>query len=66
MTGSRATLYLMLHLYSHGGGAAVMTAGLGSGEETIASATHGLARRLVYTSGKQVSVALALICQVTL
>lgn len=66
LTGSRAPLYLTLHLYSHGGGAAFMTAGLGSGEETITSATHCLVQRLVYTSRKQVSVELALICQVTL
>lgn len=43
-----------------------MTAGLGSGEETITAATHGLVQGLVYTSRKQVSSALALICQLTL
>lgn len=43
-----------------------MTAGLGSGEETITSATHVLMQRFVYKSRKQVSSALALICQVTL
>lgn len=43
-----------------------MTAGMGNGEETITSATHGLVQRFVYTSRKQVSTALALICQLTL
>lgn len=43
-----------------------MTAGLGSGEETITSATHGLGQSLVYTSREQVNTALALICQLTL
>lgn len=43
-----------------------MTAGLASGEETITAATHGLALSLVYTCRKkQVSSALALICQLT-
>lgn len=39
-----------------------MTAGLGSGKETITAATHGLVQSLVYTSREQVSRALALIC----
>lgn len=43
-----------------------MTAGLGSGEETITAATHALVQSLVYTCRKQVSSALALICQLTL
>lgn len=43
-----------------------MTAGLGSGEETITAATHALVQSLVYTRRKQVSSALALICQLTL
>lgn len=41
-----------------------MTAGLGSGEETITAATHGLAQNVVLKK-KQVSSALALICQLT-
>lgn len=35
-----------------------MTAGLGSGEEIITSATHSLVHRLVYSRRKQVSSAL--------
>lgn len=41
-----------------------MTACMGSGEETITSATHCLVRGLVYTLREQVSSALAFICQV--
>lgn len=56
----------MLHLSSCGGRAVVMTAGLGSGEETITSPTHSLEQSLVYTSREQVNSALAMICQLTL
>lgn len=53
--------YRCCHPSSHGG-AAVMTAGSSSGEETIMSATRGLVQILVYTSRKHACNALALVC----
>lgn len=47
------------------GSCCVNKAGLASGVEAIASATHSLVQSFVYVSGIQVSSTFELICQLT-
>lgn len=48
------------------GGCGVTAADLGSGEKVITTATHASVQTLVYNCEKQVSITLAMICQLTL